>query len=74
MTPFVEFPWLTVFVIAIVVMVLLSALSPKRPPPQIRAPRQSAIPPPQIENRICFFCKAEQAPYASFCKTCGKRL
>jgi hypothetical protein len=71
MNALVEFPLLTIFIFVVVVLVLSSMFSPKRPP-QVRLPRMTE--PAPLARRICYFCKAEHPGYATFCKECGKRL
>ena len=63
---FAEYPMLTIFVVALVVMMLVGVISPKRP---------GALPPPRLRNgKVCAWCGTGHPDYAAHCRHCGRPL
>jgi hypothetical protein len=62
---FAEYPMLTIFVMALVVMMLVGVISPKRP---------GALPPRLRPRKVCGSCGTQHPDYAAFCRHCGRPL
>ena len=71
MGPFEEFPLLTIFVIVVVVLVMFSIFSPKRPPLYRQGGSRASMDP---AFRVCGACGKEQPAQARYCRDCGKAL
>ena len=77
MSPFAEFPLLTIFMLIVLVLVLASVFSPRKPPglpPPRNGMGPGMGPTPGAAKRSCPSCNAEHPPYAAYCRRCGGRL
>jgi len=77
MTSFAEFPLLSLFVLALVVIVLVSVFSPRKS--RDCSGRQCSAGPGGMsggsegggENRVCRACARRTPGYAMYCRNCG---